>query len=550
MNGVRTVSMIVATLSLALGACRSDTEVRDVAVIPAPASLEVHTGSFRFNDGTAVFLTSDESGTRGMVDRFLDELRAATGLPLPFAPTDTESRPRNSLLLAIVPDAEANGEGYRLTSDSHHVEISASGDAGLFYGLQTLRQLLPPSVEASAPAEGTPWVVPSVEIVDSPRFSYRGLQLDVGRHFFPAPFIKRYIDLMARYKLNYFHWHLTEDQGWRIEIKEYPQLTEVGSVRKETILDKNFNPYVGDGIPAGGFYSQDEIREIVAYAAERYVTIVPEIEMPGHSTAALAAYPELACSTGPFEVSTVWGVKDDIYCPKEETFTFLTNVLTEVMDLFPGPFIHIGGDEVPKRRWQESPLAQGIIRREGLSDESELQSWFIRRIEKVLAEHGRRLIGWDEILEGGLPANAVVMSWRGMEGGIEAARQGHDVIMTPKNYVYLDYYQGPPESEPLAIGGFLPIDSVYAFEPVPPVLTPSEAKHILGGQANVWTEYIKTTEQVEYMAYPRALALAEVVWSEPERREFGDFMTRLRTNLGHLDALGVRYRVPDPFRSR
>jgi hexosaminidase len=292
--------------------------------------------------------------------------------------------------------------------------------------------------------------------------------------------------------MNRFHWHLTEDQGWRIEIQKYPRLTEIGAWRKETMVEKNFDPYVGDGIPYGGFYTQDEVREIVAYAAERHVTVVPEIEMPGHSTAALAAYPELACTEGPFEVSTIWGVKEDIYCPSEETFAFLEDVLAETMELFPSEYIHIGGDEVPKRRWEESELAQEVMRREGLADEHELQSYFIRRIEAFLLAHGRRLIGWDEILEGGLAPEATVMSWRGMEGGIEAARQGHDVIMTPTSHAYFDYYQGPAEEEPLAIGGYLPLKKVYEFEPVPEELTEEEGQHILGAQGNVWTEYIKT----------------------------------------------------------
>jgi hexosaminidase len=350
---------------------------------------------------------------------------------------------------------------------------------------------------------------------------------------------------MALYKMNTFHWHLTEDQGWRIEIKRYPRLTAVGAWRKETILQKNFDPYVGDGVPYGGFYTQDQVRDIVAYAKQRYVTIVPEIEMPGHSKAALAAYPELACTPGPFEVSTVWGVDPDIYCPSERTFQFLEDVLTEVMALFPGPYIHIGGDEAPKDRWRASALAQDVIKREHFKDEDELQSWFIRRIEAFLIAHGRRLIGWDEILEGGLAPEATVMSWRGMDGGIAAARQGHDVIMTPGSHVYFDHYQGDPTYEPLAIGGYTPLDRVYGFEPVPDSLTPTEATHVLGAQGNVWTEYIETPDYVEYMVLPRMLALAEVVWSPKTRRDWNDFVTRLPAQLRRLDALGVRYRLPE-----
>ena len=311
------------------------------------------------------------------------------------------------------------------------------------------------------------------------------------------------------------------------------------------MVEKNARPFVGDGTRYGGFYTQDEIRDIVAYAQDRFITIVPEIEMPGHSVAALAAYPQLACTEGPFEVATRWGVFEDIYCPKEETFEFLTGVLEEVMELFPGDYIHIGGDEAPKARWQASEIAQTVIRREGLADEHELQSWFIRRIGRFLDQNDRRLIGWDEILEGGLAPDATVMSWRGIQGGVDAARQGHDVVMTPTSHLYFDYYQGEPETEPLAIGGFLPLETVYAYEPVPEELTEEEAGHILGAQGNVWTEYMKTWDHVEYMVYPRMLALAEVTWSEADGKDFKDFANRLPWHLTRFDALGVRYRIPD-----
>ncbi len=370
------------------------------------------------------------------------------------------------------------------------------------------------------------------------------MHLDVGRHLFPVDFIKRYIDLLARYKLNTFHWHLTEDQGWRLQIRRYPRLTSVGAWRRETVVARNFDPYVGDGRRYGGFYTQAEVRDIVRYAAARHVTVVPEIELPGHSLAALAAYPELACTPGPFEVATRWGVFEDVYCPTERTFRFLENVLTEVLALFPGPFIHIGGDEVPKRRWRESADAQAVMRREGLRNEEELQSWFIQRIERFLAARGRRLIGWDEILEGGLPPRATVMSWRGTAGGIAAARAGHDVVMSPTSHLYFDYYQGDPRFEPLAIGGLLPLEQVYRFEPVPDELTADEARHILGAQGNVWTEYLPTPAHVEYMALPRLLALAEVVWSPRAARSWDAFVRRLPARLRELDRIGVNYRVP------
>jgi hexosaminidase len=319
------------------------------------------------------------------------------------------------------------------------------------------------------------------------------------------------IDLLAAHRLNTFHWHLTEDQGWRIEIRQYPLLTQVGGCRKETVVARNFNPYVGDGIRYCGFYTQEEVKDIVAYAAARQITIIPEIEMPGHSLAAIASYPELSCEPTLYEVVTRWGVFEPIYCPSEENFAFLQNVLDEVLSLFPGRYIHIGGDEAPKNMWQKNAVAQQVMKREGLKNEEELQSYFIRRIERFLSQRGRRLIGWDEILEGGLPPAATVMSWRGTAGGIEAAKEGHDVVMSPSSHVYLDYYQGDPAVEPLAIGGFSPLEKVYSYEPVPTELTAEEAKHVLGAQGNVWTEYIKTRDHVLYMAWPRAAALAEVV---------------------------------------
>ncbi len=527
----------------------------ELGLVPRPASLERGAGAFRLTATTRVaFQPSDDAELRAAAEFWLAEARAYTGLDLAEspreAPSGVDDAPGGPGVIAFRLDPAVPGgrEAYRLTIDPGGLALSASSAAGIFYGVQTLRQLSPPALGAGlgdAPA-ARGLELPAVRISDAPRFTYRGLHLDVGRHMFPVAFIKRYVDLLARLKLNTFHWHLTEDQGWRIEILAYPRLTQVGAWRRETMVEKNFDPYVGDGVRYGGYYTRDEIREVVAYASARHVTVIPEIEMPGHSLAALAAYPELACTEGPFEVGTRWGVYDDIYCPSERTFEFLETVLTEVMALFPGPYIHIGGDEAPKRRWRESELAQRVIRDHGLTDEDELQSWFIERIERFLAAHGRRLIGWDEILEGGLPERATVMSWRGVGGGIEAARQGHDVIMTPGSHLYFDHYQSRDRAaEPLAIGGFTPLRKVYDFEPVPDVLTGAQRAHVLGAQANVWTEYIKTPEHVEYMAYPRALALAEVVWSPAAARDWGDFRRRLPRALARLDALGVNYRPPD-----
>jgi hexosaminidase len=504
------------------------------SLIPAPASLEAREGNFVLNQNTRVVVDASDAELREMAELFVAPLREASGLPLPVSAADGAAL-RGAIVLRVDPQPGAPEEGYRLQVDANQVALTAATHAGLFRGLQTVRQLLPADSAAR-------WTVPAVAIEDAPRFPYRGVHLDVGRHFFPVSFVKRYIDAMALYKFNTFHWHLTEDQGWRIEIKRYPRLTEVGACRSETRIGKTRQ---GDGTPVCGFYTQDEIRDVVAYAAKRHITIIPEIEMPGHSSAALTAYPELGCGPGPYTVATGWGVFEDIYCPKEETFTFLENVLTEVMALFPSRYIHIGGDEAPKKAWEQSEFAQALIQREGLKDEHGLQSYFIQRIERFLNAHGRSIIGWDEILEGGLAPNATVMSWRGIAGGIAAAKQRHDVIMTPTDFLYLDYLQGDPRGEPLGIGGFLPLEKVYSYEPIPSELTPEEAKHILGAQGNLWTEYIATPEHAEYMLFPRLLALAEVDWSPREKRDWASFQARLPAQLELLDALGYNYRVPD-----
>jgi hexosaminidase len=510
-----------------------------VSIVPQPASLVIGSGQLTLSAGTRIAVSDiADSALLRLAEQAAASLNRDWALSAMVDDNDSATDPAGGILLVLDPQSALPDEGYRLDVGERGVTIHASTHAGVFYGLQTLHQILPVREPSGVP------IVREMTVEDWPRFPYRGMHLDVGRHFFPVSFVKRYIDLLAMYKMNRFHWHLTEDQGWRIEIKKYPRLTEVGAYRKETIVDKQFDPYVGDGIPYGGYYTQDEIRDVVAYAAARYVTVIPEIEMPGHSLAAITAYPEYACTDGPFEVGTRWGIFDDIYCPKDTTFAFLEDVLTEVMGLFPSRYIHVGGDEAPKRRWEESPVAQAIIQREGLADEHELQSYFIRRIERFLLAHDRRLIGWDEILEGGLAPEATVMSWRGMQGGIEAAKQGHDVIMTPVSHVYFDYYQGNRETEPPAIGGFTPLEKVYQFEPVPPDLTPDEAKHILGAQGNLWTEYIATGAKVEYMVVPRMLALAEVVWSPANQRNWRGFAARLPAQLRHLDVMGVNYRTP------
>ena len=539
--------------AVAMSAC--DREPRH-SIVPMPRSFEAGEGVFVLDESSAITLTDpSDNEAREVVELWAGLARVGTGLPLPFSADGA---------LRVGVDGSGGPESYRLTVSESGISIAAGDHAGLFYGLQTLSQLLPPGMGDGVglgdgvrlgdggPGRGsgsaaTPLEVRSVRIDDAPRFPYRGMHLDVARHFYGPDFVKRYIDMLARYKINRFHWHLTEDQGWRIQIDRYPLLTEVGGYRAQTHVGHGRDEFNGDGKRYGGFYTKDEIRDIVAYAEARYVTIVPEIEMPGHSLAVLAAYPELACTPGPFEVGMTWGVFEDIYCPSEETFTFLENVLTEVIELFPGELIHVGGDEAPKERWKESEFVQELMEREGLVDENEVQSWFIRRIERFLNANGRRLIGWDEILEGGLAPNATVMSYRGTIGGIEAARQGHDVVMTPYSHLYFDFYQTEDqESEPLAIGGFLPLDTVYSYEPVPAELTPTEARHILGAQANVWTEYMTTEAYVEYMVFPRMLALSEVVWSPTDSRDFDGFVERLDWHFDRLEALGVNYRPLDP----
>ncbi|KAF0198725.1 MAG: hexosaminidase [Bacteroidetes bacterium] len=503
-------------------------------IIPLPQSFEPGKGYFIITPQTQIKISPSSKELSKLSDLLKERLRLLvvqenTGIKSTHGFS-------NTIKLELTDSRELGKEGYRLIVEKKSITLSANTGNGIFYGLQTLFQMLPAEIEDRNPSLSFgEWRVPVCRMVDFPRFEYRGMHLDVCRHYFPVEFIKKYIDLMAMYKMNNFHWHLTDDQGWRLEIKKYPLLTEIGSMRSGTPVGRNLR---SDEKPYGGYYTGDEAREIVKYAAARYVNVIPEIEMPGHALAALAAYPQLSCTGGPFEVWTKWGVTDDIFCAgKEETFAFLEDVLTEVLDIFPSLYIHVGGDEAPKTRWDSCLLCQKRIKELGLSDEYELQSYFVRRIEKFLNANGRQIIGWDEILEGGLAPGATVMSWRGTEGGVTAAQMGHSVIMTPGTPCYFDHYQGVPASEPLAIGGYNPLQSVYKYEPVPSVLSPDEAKFILGSQGNVWTEYIETEDHVEYMAYPRAIALAEVNWSAAESRNWSDFMVRFNN---HLSRLGKR----------
>ncbi len=511
----------------------SSGRVNQYNIIPLPASLTPKTGQFKIDSDTKILLLSGDEQLKTAAAHLASVLIQTTGTTI--APMEGQAE-KDAFLFSLDPAIE-NEEGYELSVTPYEVTIKAKTAAGAFYAVQTLRQLMPPAVEQ----QQTPsFSIPCVEISDAPRYTYRGMHLDVGRHFFGVEKVKKYIDQLALHKFNRFHWHLTEDQGWRLEIKKYPKLQEIAACRNQTLVGHyNDSPESYDGIIYCGYYTQEEAREVVRYAAERFITVIPEIEMPGHAQAAIAAYPELGCTGKPVPVLTKWGISEEVYCPNESTFEFLENVLKEVMEIFPSEYIHIGGDECPKTQWKESSFCQDLIKKNNLKDEHGLQSYFIQRMEKFLNANGRRIIGWDEILEGGLAPNATVMSWRGTDGGIAAAKQGHDVIMTPTDYCYLDYYQSEDPREPLAIGGYLPLEKVYSYNPDPADLSPEELKHILGVQGNVWTEYIKDMPKLEYMVFPRACALAEVAWSKQEARNYEGFVERLIPHLKRLKAMDV-----------
>jgi hexosaminidase len=518
-------------------------EYPDVTIIPRPFEYYATEGFAEIDKGSKIVYDAQDTAVRALADWLALALNSRSSIEIKAVPlSQVKSIGNDIVLMTNLNDSVYGEEGYQLSHNNKKtISIQANHARGIFYGIQSLLQLLPPDIpEAEKQPETLSF--PAVRIYDKPRFAYRGMHLDVARHFFSLDFVKQYIDLLALYKFNYFHWHLTEDQGWRIEIKAFPKLTEVGSERKETLVGKGGNPErLYDGQAYGGFYTQEEVREVVAYAQSKYITIIPEIEMPGHAMAALAAYPQLGCTGGPYEVATRWGVFEDVYCTTDEVFQFQEQVLSEVIELFPGPYVHIGGDEVPKTRWKACPRCQKRMKTEGLKDEHELQSYFIRRISAFLASKGKELIGWDEILEGGLAKDATVMSWRGMSGGIEAARMGHDVIMTPGSHCYFDHYQHDPATEPLAIGGLTTLSKVYSFEPVPEELNQQEAKHILGAQGNVWTEYLPTPNHITYMILPRMAALAEVLWTPSEKKDWKGFYDRLPWHFQYYDSRGLNY---------
>jgi hexosaminidase len=508
-----------------------------ILVIPRPATVTVGDRCFVLTENTVLVV---DATTRAAGEYLAEVLAPATGYRLAVRDVDQTDRAAKAIFLSKAADDVALGqEGYRLAVDEHYVRAEAGAAAGAFYACQTIRQLLPTAIFSQGTVSGVDWTIPCGQIEDQPRFSWRGITLDSGRHIQPKAFIKRFIDLLALHKMNVLHWKLTEDQGWRVEIHRYPKLTEVGAWRQ------------GPGGRYGGFYTQDDIREIVAYAQRRHVVIVPEIEMPGHSLAALTSYPELSCTGGPFKVATDWGVYPELYCAgKEETFEFLENVLSEVLQLFPSQVIHIGGDEAPKDRWKKCPRCQARMKAEGLGSEEELQSYFIKRIGKVLHSKGRQLAGWEEIMEGGAPAGAIVMSWHGTRPGIVAAGRGHDVVMLPTSHCFFDYYQSLLPGQPKANGRYIPLEKVYNFEPLPSELTAEQSSHVLGAYGCLWTEYMPTCRGIEYMAFPRTCAMAEVLWSPRERRDLVSFRARLQTHFQRLDRLNVSYFMPPDVAGR
>ncbi|MGJ5827612.1 beta-N-acetylhexosaminidase [Streptomyces ossamyceticus] len=518
------------------------TELDGTELIPAPRRLFWnHPGLGRLDEETRLVAGP---GTEGVARWLRATVGAATGYALA---EDDGAGPR--LTLGIAPDLPP--EGYRLLIGSADHLIQGGSAAGVFWGAQTFRQLLGPDAHRRAPLRpDRDWDLPEITVEDAPRFAWRGLMLDVARHFLPKDQVLRYLDLMAAHKLNVLHFHLTDDQGWRVEIERYPRLTEVGSWRARTKFGHRASP-LWEEKPHGGHYTRDDLREIVAYATERHITVVPEIDIPGHSQAAIAAYPELGntdvVDTASLTVWDTWGINENVLAPTDDTLRFYEGVLEEVLELFPSTFVHIGGDECVKDQWKRSATAQARIRELGLTDEDGLQSWFVRHFDNWLTARGRRLIGWDEILQGGLAPGAAVSSWRGYAGGVTAARAGHDVVMCPEQHVYLDHRQHDGPDEPVPIGYVRTLEDVFRFEPVPSELTPEEARHVLGTQANVWTEVMEDPARVDYQAFPRLAAFAEVAWSRlpaPAERDFADFERRMTYHYRRLDALGVGYRPP------
>ena len=535
-------TLIILSVLLAAAAC-APKNLQTINVVPYPNEVQIKSGEFCVAGADVKYDAAADERTKSLIDAFTQQLSLVTGVESAVSETNGE--------IAFILDAEMPHEAYTLNVTKKGVEVKASGLNGFNYAIQTIKQMLPVEVFGKAAAADKEWTLPCVKINDAPRFGYRGLHMDVSRHFFDMDEVKRYLDIMEVHKLNTLHWHITDDQGWRLEIKKYPRLTEVGAVRKQTLVGHLFDSEVYDGTPYGEgcYFTQDQVREILDYAAGKGITVIPEIDLPGHMLAALAAYPELGCTGGPYDVWGKWGVADDVLCVgKEKTMQFLEDVLTEVCELFPAEYVHIGGDECPKVRWEKCPHCQAKIAELGLKDDDRfqaehyLQGYVTSRMEKFLAEKGKKLIGWDEILEGELAPNATVMSWRGVAGGLQAVRMGHDAIMTPNTFFYLDYYQSlDKENEPLAIGGYLPVEKCYSYEPTVEGMTEEEKAHILGVQANLWTEYIATPDHLHYMLLPRLAALAEVQWCQPEVKSWERFLDSADEFCGIYDIMGYRY---------
>ena len=533
-------ALLAGALALACASCTAEKEA-NYQVIPLPQEVSLtQENPFKLNENVLIAYPENNALLQRNAEFLSEYIQQATNYAPKTKAIAAGEQVKNAIVLGLDPSI-ANKEGYVLTTTPEGINLNGQTENGVFYGIQTLRKSIP------AEAKEATILIPAGEIKDEPRFSYRGMHLDVGRHFFPKEFMKKYIDLLALHNMNTFHWHLTEDQGWRIEIKKYPKLTEIGSQRSRTVIGRNTQEY--DNTPYGGFFTQEEAKEIVKYAQERYITVIPEVDLPGHMLAALAAYPEMGCTGGPYEVCPRWGIFEDVLCiGNDQTMQFLEDVMSEIIEIFPSKYVHIGGDEAPRTRWEKCPKCQARIKTEGLkadknhTAEDRLQSYCMTRIEEFLNSKGRQIIGWDEILEGDVAPNATVMSWRGMEGGIKAAQLGHDVIMTPTSFCYFDYYQtADTKDEPLGIGGYVPIEKVYSLEPVPAVLTEEQSKHILGAQANLWTEYIHSSEHVEYMVLPRMAALAEVQWTQPEKKDFKDFTKRLARLMKFYQRDGFNY---------
>ncbi len=532
--------MLVALSLASLFSLKLVTEMQtpELSIVPKPVSIRVLGGTFEITNTTTIAAKNEAIGVGR---RAQGELQRITGFE--FAPGMSKTKGTIQFSLDPKMASKFGNEGYILRAEGNQATIHAANPSGLFYGFQTLRQLFGNQLFESRKG-GSKLTTPAIEIEDYPRFSWRGAHMDVARHYQPKEFILEFLDLMAMHKLNTFHWHLTDDQGWRIEIKKYPKLAKIGSKRKDTMLA--YDPPKYSGQPHEGYYTQAEIREIVAYAAARFIKVVPEIEMPGHAQAAIAAYPELGNSNAEIEVLTKWGVSEDVFNVKDSTIEFLQNVLTEVMGLFPGQFIHIGGDECPKVQWKSDAFAQAKMAKLGIKDEHALQSWFVQQMDQFLTAKGRRLIGWSEILEGGLAPGAALMVWLGNEGAMEAVSSGHDVVMAQTTHTYFDYYQGKDRTkEPHSIGGFLPVEKVYEYNPILPTMSAEQAKHVLGCQFQLWSEYIPNPSHMEYMAFPRACALAEVAWTPQEQRSWPDFRARLGKHVLRLKALGVYFRLLD-----